>query len=389
MTVVWQPGRSGRLGLRTLGRVALVGVATLALVAGAATGSALSAPGDDPASAKLAEWGRDHGLGSVVTALESLQYKMNPPATGGTPDQRVLAAAAHVAFATSGGARGGRPPAAAAGAARTLPRLVGPVRPALPGEGVFVPAAGPDSAQFAQVTYVRPDTVHTSYLATVLWLARSDRFVLHPGAADPGPVQQWTQPDRITPSAYAGLVATFNSGFKMKDARGGYYDHGRVAGSLTPGAASLVIHNDGHLTIGSWGTEETMTPDVAFVRQNLKLLIDHGRIASNINTDVETNWGATLGGAYAVWRSGIGVTASGDVVYVAGDALTAETLAQLLHRAGAVEAMQLDINRAWVSVMAYRHHHSHVVPTKLGTFQRPAARYLSDTSRDFLAVYQP
>ena len=49
--------------------------------------------------------------------------------------------------------------------------------------------------------------------------------------------------------------------------------------------------------------------------------------------------------------------------------------------------MQLDINKAWVSFMAYTHSGSNVTAHKLGDFQRPADRYLNPTSRDFIAVY--
>jgi hypothetical protein len=123
------------------------------------------------------------------------------------------------------------------------------------------------------------------------------------------------------------------------------------------------------------------------VRQNLRPLISGGVLAPNLASNVESSWGATIGGAYAVWRSGLGVTASGDLVYVAGDALSVSSLADLLHRAGAVTAMQLDINKAWVSFMWYPRGGASATAHKLGDFQRPANRYLSDTSRDFVAVY--
>ena len=37
---------------------------------------ALLAPGTDPVSARLAEWGRNHGLGSLVTLAENAQYNL-------------------------------------------------------------------------------------------------------------------------------------------------------------------------------------------------------------------------------------------------------------------------------------------------------------------------
>ena len=61
-----------------------------------------------------------------------------------------------------------------------------------------------------------------------------------------------------------------------------------------------------------------MNSSIAGVRQNLKLLVDHGKVSPNLNADVETNWGATLGGGYYVWRSGLGITKDGRIVYVYG-----------------------------------------------------------------------
>ena len=62
-----------------------------------------------------------------------------------------------------------------------------------------------------------------------------------------------------------------------------------------------------------------------------------------------SRWGATLGGSVHVWRSGVGVTADGALVYVGGSGLSIVDLANVLARAGAVRAMELDINTAWVN----------------------------------------
>ena len=345
---------------------------------------ALRAPGDDDASVKLAEWARDHWLGPVVTAAEAVQYRLNPPQTGGAPDTSQLASGA--AENANAGKRVGTGPGASLVPLQA--RLSTPVTPALPGEGVFVPAASTKAGPLVQFTYVRPDTVHTSYLTGVAWMSHSLHFVLHPGFQDPGTAGM-SEPAQITTSQLPGLLASFNGGFKLKDAQGGYYDHGHTVGTLVAGAASFVVYKDGHATVGTWGSDVRMAPDVAFVRQNLQPLITGGVVAPNLDANVQSNWGATVGGGYAVWRSGIGVTATGDLVYAGGDALSVGSLADILHRAGAVTAMQLDINKAWVSYMAYSHSGGNATPHKLGDFQRPADRYLSPTSRDFVAVYAP
>src|SRR6478609_3354708 len=47
-------------------------------------GGALTRPGNDSVSQRVAEWGRDHHLGSLVTWLEQVQYSQNKPTKGGT-----------------------------------------------------------------------------------------------------------------------------------------------------------------------------------------------------------------------------------------------------------------------------------------------------------------
>ena len=360
-------------------RIVLATLLIFLVVTGWSILGALRVPGNDGAAVKLAEWGRDHGLGPVITALETIQYDLNPPKTGGAPNASVLAAGVNELHQKQ-----------ASGATTTAIQapMVPPVSPALPGEGVFVPVSA-TADPLIQVTYVRPDSVHTSYLTGVAWMSHRLRFVLHPGFEDPGLAAGWTQPDKVATSQYPGLLATFNAGFKMKDAGGGYYDHGVTAGTLTAGAASLVIYLDGHATVGTWGADVHMTPQVAFVRQNLQPLIANGTLAPNLDANVQSTWGATIGGAFSVWRSGIGVTKQGDLVYAMGDAMSVADLANVLHKAGAVNAMQLDINTAWVSYMWYSHSGAGITPHKLGQFQRPPDRYLADTSRDFFAVYGP
>src|SRR5262249_58696215 len=121
-----------------------------------------------------------------------------------------------------------------------------------------------------------------------------------------------------------GLLATFNGGFKLDSAMGGYYLNGIYHGSLKKGTASVVYYKDGTVKIGEWGRDFSMNSSIAGVRQNLKLLVDHGKVAANANSNVMSNWGATLGGGYYVWRSGLGITKDGRIVYVYGPALEAQ-----------------------------------------------------------------
>jgi len=55
-----------------------------------------------------------------------------------------------------------------------------------------------------------------------------------------------------------------------------------------------------------------------------------------------------------VWRSGVGVTRDGALVYVGGPGLNITSLADLLVRAGAIRAMELDINPDWVNFATFK-----------------------------------
>ena len=53
------------------------------------------------------------------------------------------------------------------------------------------------------------------------------------------------------------------------------------------------------------------------------------------------------------WRSSVGITADGALVYAAGPALNPIQLADLLVRAGVVRGMELDINPSWPVFATY------------------------------------
>jgi hypothetical protein len=97
-----------------------------------------------------------------------------------------------------------------------------------------------------------------------------------------------------------------------------------------------------------------MSPDVVSVRQNLNLLVDGGHVVPAAYSGSPAVWGRTLHGADYVWRSGIGITANGALVYVGGPGLNLVDLGNLLVDAGAVRAMELDINTDWVNFNTYR-----------------------------------
>jgi hypothetical protein len=168
---------------------------------------------------------------------------------------------------------------------------------------------------------------------------------LYSGSLSPGGLF-WKYSAPISPNASKTLVAAFNGGFLMKDSKGGYFSEGHTVAPLRAGAASLVIYRDGFATVGQWGRDVAMTPNVVAVRQNLTLLVDHGRIVPGLNPGDISVWGVALNGVVNTPRSGLGVTANGALVYVSGP-MNIIDLAQILVRAGAVRAMALDMNPFW------------------------------------------
>ncbi|HEX8972066.1 phosphodiester glycosidase family protein [Oryzihumus sp.] len=378
----WWPRRRWLQGLLVL---ALGG----ALLVGSSLAQALMAPGTDSAAARLAEWARFHGLGWVVSDLEQAQYALSPPAVGGTP---------------TGGIPQVQPdgPATAAGPQRTaIPRpeavrrlsaapapLTLQAQPPLPGEGRWQTLVQVHGDPAIRAAFLRPDSVHTSYVTGVAWLDQHLlRFSLHPGTQVPGGTG-WPVAPTVPRSARSALIATFNSGFTMQDARGGYWQGGQQVGTLRRGAAAMVFYRDGHLDVVKWGRDARLGPDVVAVRQNLDLLVDGGRLSPDLDSTTTSTWGKTLGNRAYVWRSAVGVRADGSVVVVVGASLSVRSLATLVRDAGAVRAMELDINTSWTNFMTYTHPSpGTAVPHMLTSDERPRPdRYLYPSSRDFVSV---
>jgi hypothetical protein len=345
-------------------------VVVLLILVGVSITRALTAPGTDSSTARLAEWARGHGLSALVDRLERATY--HPPKVGGTPP-------------SSSPLIG--PRAVQGVPAVALPAVPPLASPALPGEGAWHVLRAAGGHPVLQVAYLRPDAVHTSYTAGVAWLDTTRlRFALHPGTQEPGG-RRWPLGTSISAAERPSLLAAFNGGFRLDAARGGFLEGGRTAGRMRVGAATFVVDPDGRATVGQWGRDVgpgSPQPTVAAARQNLDLLVDGSRPVAGLDSNQGGRWGRTLGNAFYVWRSGVGVTRSGALVYVAGNRLSAGSLAVLLQRAGSVRAMELDINPQWTSFVTYGP--PGVEKNLLPDMQRSPRRYDSTSTRDFITV---
>lgn len=382
-----QPTRRGRRGRRKRlsrrGRRLRTGVLIVVLVCAGwlafSIGGALTAPGTDSTAARLAEWARTHHLGFIVTSLEQAQYAINKPKAGGTVPGGIP---------TIGPANNSKAAPSTHQKTAAPPAPIVPLAPSsLAREGQWQDLYSVKGSTAARVALLRPDTTHTSYLVNVVWMdPHLVSFKLFQGYKVPG--GKTVAPNELSGPDLTNVLATFNSGFQMFDANGGYWQNGSTITPLVKGAASMTLTTDGHVSVGAWAGG-TPGKNVAAVRQNLRLMVQDGKISPLVGNPSKSVWGKTVGNASFVWRSGIGVRADGTVVFVLGPAMDVQTLANVLQHAGAVTAMELDINPDWTNYLTYTHPAlGAAVPKRLGTDNRPSlVRYLHPSTRDFVGVF--
>jgi hypothetical protein len=357
-----------RLGpLRRARRVGWLAFAICLVPIAISYSTTMAGPSNSSFTIRSFEWLRDHGAARIATQIESIYYTLNAPSTGGPPLRRL--------------------PLTVRAPAMVHPQDVAPVlRPSLPGEGIWVPTetwSGPSPP--VQIAQFRSDPNYPQLVAGVAWIdPRRTSIVLYPGRLEPS-VSVPRGPMEVPPSLRSRLLATFNSGFKLEDANGGWADGGVTYAPLQKGVATFVGYTNGRVDIESWQGGPDVPRGVDFARQNLPLIVEGGQANPNLNDGPQ--WGATLGNAIRVWRSGIGINAQGDLIYAAAEDQTVSSLAAILIHAGAIRAMELDINSYWVTFNSYVEPNAGRPRCLLPSMTRPVTRYLSPDDRDFFAVY--
>ncbi len=262
------------------------------------------------------------------------------------------------------------PPAWSTLSPMSLPSMTPLVSPALAGEGAWTVqdnAPAPyDYLPLDAKAFIRPDPSHPYAIATLQQF--DNRFtLLHivGGTVEPGGPRGVRGPGIIPANDVQGntLLAAFNGGFKYSDGQYGLMTNGVVYVPPQPNAATIAITKEGKLILGLWGVDpllDSQNTDLVAWRQNGALLINQGVI--NPLTQDGAAWGGTILNSVYTWRSAIGITAQGTLLYAAGNALTAETLGEALKSAGAVMAMQTDINPFWVRAFLYNRNNNEQLP---------------------------
>ena len=309
----------------------------------------------EPTSVLLATWGRDHGLGPVVATAEDFYYAhFDVTPTGGVPTESTD-------FNGASGPTSGAAPTTPGGTtppprAHLKPpaTVVSPVHGgAIKDEGVWQPVASKvDGNTAIYATRVRPDASHTSVLASLMWIDTSlTKMMYVPGYIEPGGPNPYD--GALPKNLWPDVLANTNGAFRLQDSQGGYFYNGQTVAPLVNGQASLIVDKKGHVTIGAWGRDAKMNPNIAIVRQNLSLIIDAGK--SKVQEGDGFTWGATTHGENAAWRSAIGQRSDGSLVYIGSPGLTASAMADTLIKAGVHRAMVLDMNNWWVAGFYFNH----------------------------------
>jgi hypothetical protein len=232
-------------------------------------------------------------------------------------------------------------------------------------------------------TFIRPDPKRSFAFVTLVQMDMS-KLQLHSvaGTVEPGGKAGKPGPGVIPRDIQDSgtLVAAFDGGFQYRDGQ-----YGMIVGDTTylplkNDLATLVGHADGRIEIVKYEGQALGT-DVVFVRQNCPMLIEHGVVEARNDANRQL-WGRTITSDIYTWRTGIGITAKGNLVFAVGNALVPQTLADALSAAGAVDAMQLDINPNWVRFNVFDHYAS-------GAYvSTPIMKGISDGSQSYLHGYK-
>ncbi|MGE5408760.1 MAG: hypothetical protein ACM3NV_09110 [Syntrophothermus sp.] len=371
--------RGPRPGLplwRRARRVVLLTAAICLIPAGLSWLGAITGPRNVGIGVATVEWVRSHGGNPIVSEIENAYYTLTAPSKGGPALKSLPQVGVSDVAAESESSGIYRPP--------PIKPLI---HPALKGEGRWHAAeanAGPEPPVL--LTTFRSDPEYPQFVAGVAWIDHSvTRLNYVPGLVEPPEISHRGNGE-VPPKLRRRLVATFNGGFPLETSYAGLIYRGETIAPMVNGIATLVQYRDGRIDLVKWEHGENASPHVWFAKQNLPPIIYEGKLNPDLSDGPE--WGATVNNAVRVWRSGLGIDSHGNLIYAAANYQTVGSLAEILKRAGAVRAMELDINEDWTSFITYRHPGAVEPSNLLPEMFRSPERYLTPDERDFFAVYR-
>jgi hypothetical protein len=255
------------------------------------------------------------------------------------------------------------PPAPAASSAGAPPALA-PFRPKDPGaalkswaakgDGVWVPILDPrrpGEQPYMLKTLLHPDPERgwAEVFVVAVDLRRATLKIVagkREPAADNPKAEKMERPAVIPEADHEELLAAFNGGFMTE--HGAY---GFKLGALTVVApidksCTIAEYDDGSLRIAPWPDMKADEARMGWLRQAPECMVHESKFHPGIlYVSGNRKWGATLDGETVIRRSGIGLNAARDTLYVAiSNHTNAKVFAKGMHHAGAVEVAQLDVN---------------------------------------------
>jgi hypothetical protein len=264
----------------------------------------------------------------------------------------------------------------------------------LAGEGVWQPYLyTPNGEAVAVRTFLQPDAERPYALAAIVAfdLRRTQlHYVL--GSEEPALPEGPHGHGRVNAAHKVPgfLLATFNGGFMASHGAYGAMADGILALPAKNGYATLTIdEGDGRVQIGEWGND--IAPDGYYRswRQNARLITQNGHITERVYNGSAATWGSSINGDVVTWRSALGLSADGQILYfAAGPSLSMPALAETMLAAGAYNSLLLDINETWVHFAAVREDGEDLVADPLlpeGMSTNPD-RYLKQSQRDFFYI---
>lgn len=242
---------------------------------------------------------------------------------------------------------GGEP--APAGGDWPPPPLVTPLQPPREGEGAWTsrrraPRKGDavDAPPGFYETAIRPDPGQPEAVVRLVAIdTRQADLRLEAGVDEPrslvglhggGRPPDGVAAERLTAAFSGGPAAR---GGARETARGeaplGFVIGRRVFASPSPGIAAVAIAGDGHVELGPWPFGSELPPSIASLRQTPDALVGWSGPPRR----------SLANGGELAERSGLGLLASGQLVYAWGERVSADTLARGLALAGCTVAVPL------------------------------------------------
>ncbi len=185
----------------------------------------------------------------------------------------------------------------------------------------------------------------------------------------------------VAPADLGQLIAAFNGGFKAVHGHYGMMVNRVTLLEPADGMATIAAYQDGSVRLGAWGRGLDPSPDMVAFRPNCPPLIEDGEI----NPAVSTNTWGVLKNTDATWRTAVGLSQDRRfLIYAVGNGTTVEFLADALQRAGAYNAMQLDIHQYYAHFVTYANEGNgpHASPLLEQMIDIPQL-YLTPSVRDF------